>query len=177
MAELQPEPNPSCSPRGFSPLLQPCTTTGHSWGPRAQGGLGAIHQHSRVSGPGPGQPPPPGMNYRAINHAGLSGSGLCLPSIRRHKQLCSLQDWQEERQKWVHRDPGDLWGCPGQGGSAGHLCTCLHKAARLKNSNSKIKPQICQEELERFGSWVQGRLWQRCCRCSFAHLLICLISN
>lgn len=59
-------------------------------------------------------------------------------------------------------------GGPGQGGSAGHLCTCLPKAAQSKNSNRKVKPQICQEELGRFGSWVQGRVRQRCCRCSFA---------
>lgn len=100
-----PEPNPPCSARALSPLCQPCPTAGHSWGPRwpsshpsAQPGTTAGAQGSHL---------PPGMNYRAINHTRLSGSVLCLPSIRRHKQLCSQQDWQKERQKG---DPGDLRG-------------------------------------------------------------------
>lgn len=115
-AELQPEQpeaNPPCSPRGFSPRRQPRPTAGHSWGPRgtrwpsshssAQPGIMAGAQGSHL---------PPGMNYGAINHARLSRSVLCLPSIRRHKQLCSQQDWQKARQKWVRGDPGDLWGVP-----------------------------------------------------------------
>lgn len=105
------EPNPFCSPRGFSPRYQPRPTVGHIWGPQ-----GTRWPSSRISAQpsitvrAQGSRLPQGMNYGAINHARLSRRVLCPPSIRRHKQLCSQQDWRRARQKWVQRDPGDLWG-------------------------------------------------------------------
>lgn len=112
-------------PQGLSPPHhQPRPTVGHGWGLQ-----GTRWPSSRISPQlgitvgAQGSRFPQGMNYRAINHARLSRRVLCPSSIRRHKQLCSQQDWQKARQKWVHRDPGDLWGGPGQGGRARHLGT------------------------------------------------------
>lgn len=99
----------SCSPNPALPAVPGLSPPAGRVGDRgAHGGLGAIHQHGRGARPGlRAAASPPGMNYRAINHARLSSSVLCLPSIRRHKQLCSQQRRQKARQKWVHGDPGD----------------------------------------------------------------------
>lgn len=127
MVELQteqPERNPFCSPGGFSPRRQPRPTMGHGWGLQGTRWPSShISPQLGVTVGAQGNCLPRGMNYGAINHARLSRRVLCPPSIRRHKQLRSQQDWQKARQKWVHRDPGDLWRGPGRGGRAGHLGT------------------------------------------------------
>lgn len=148
MVELQteqPEPPPFCSPGGFSPRRQPRPTVGHGWGPQGtQWPSSRISRQPGITVGAQGSRLPRGMNYRAINHARLSRRVLCPPSIRRHKQLHSQQDWQKARHKWVHGDPGDLGGGPGQAGRARHLGTprpqCPRSAKRCSAGDVVLAP-------------------------------------
>lgn len=133
-AELQPEPSPPCSARAFSPR-------GESWGPRgtrwpwshpsARPGSTARAQGSRL---------PPGDELQS-NKPRSSQQQRFMPAINQETQTALFPAAPAESEADMGaRGSWGLMGGPGQGGSAGHLCTCLPKAAhseKFKSQNPK----------------------------------------
>lgn len=118
-------------------------------------------------GRGAGQPPPPGDELQS-NKARWSQRQRFMPAINQEAQTALFPAGLAQREAGVGAQGS--WGLWGVLLRVGVLGTFVPACPKLlsKDSNHKVKPQSCQEELGRFGSWVQGRFWQRCCRCCFA---------
>lgn len=127
-------------------------------------------------GRGAGQPPPPGDELQS-NKARWSQRQRFMPAINQEAQTALFPAGLAEREAGVGAQGSwGFMGGPAQGGSAGHLCTCLPKAAvkRFKSQSETPKLSGGAGEVWELGP---GEVLAEVLQVLFCHLLISLISN